>query len=407
MKLLALFLTLNLYVCLQAMIKDEIKPPKTAKAVAALVRNQVDLDRPDVTGKTVLMHCAADGKRKAVEALIAAKARVDITDRAGQLAIDHAVAAYTASTSEKKKARYKSVMLNLINAGSPCEADQNCLYALFCEAAQEGMPVAIQKLHEHKVPLLAVDEAGNNALHYAVRKISMPKDCSHIQLENKCEVIKLLCKQGILPNLTNNAKETPLMAAVEEDNPSAAYTLLTQEKIDVNAKGIDGFTAAHSALAYNSREIARMLIEHVSFDPTITNDLLMTPLHIAAVYADKELVEILLKLNTTNPNAQDADGNTPLHLAIMGSSLRDKIFNYMAHGRDPIVALLKNAQKGLPDRKNKKGLTASELARQEASFFDALLNPDRKKIWARFTESQESRVRTRAVSYRASYSVQV
>ncbi len=396
-----LLLALTLFTSLQGMIKDYEKPESIKTAdVKSLIRNHADLDKPDSRKRTVLMQCAANGKHRAVQALIAAQANLDNKDQEGLLAFNHAELAYTRSSSEKEQALYMSIMLDLINSGSPCNSnDQICLLTLFFQAAQEGKLPAVKRLLEQNVPVNGVDATGNNALHYAVRKLSMGKKCSSKLLADKREVIMELSARGINVNHANTIQETPLIAAVEEANPDAVNALLKNEAIDINAKGDCGFTATHLALADGSGEIAEMLINDPRFNPTIRNDLLMTPLHVAAFSSDEKIVEMLLKLKDSDPDAQDVDENTPLHLAILaGSSLIDKLLN--AREREPIVKLLKK-QTSL-DITNKKGLTAPQLAKKKASFLDSLIHPDRKKIWERLSEKEDSRERRRTRSYRQS-----
>lgn len=86
---------------------------------------------------------------------------------------------------------------------------------------------------------------------------------------------------------------------------------------DINAKGLDDFTALHFAVSEGHYESVQELLKH---NPNIeaTTRILKTPLHMACGRGDLRIMKALVKAGA-NVDAQDEDGNTPSHtLASLG-----------------------------------------------------------------------------------------
>lgn len=82
--------------------------------------------------------------------------------------------------------------------------------------------------------------------------------------------------------------------------------------VNVNFKGLDGFTPLHSAVAEGQLLASQFLIENGA-EVNSVSDSLRTPLHIACSRNSIRLMKLLADAGA-NVNAQDNDGDTPLHV---------------------------------------------------------------------------------------------
>ena len=82
---------------------------------------------------------------------------------------------------------------------------------------------------------------------------------------------------------------------------------------DVNTKGLDDYTALHTAASEGHAEVVDYLLNRggAFVDPLTVS--LRTPLHIACTRANLEIIKMLCNAKA-NINAQDKDGDTPLHM---------------------------------------------------------------------------------------------
>ena len=83
--------------------------------------------------------------------------------------------------------------------------------------------------------------------------------------------------------------------------------------IDINAKGLDGWTALHFASNEGNHEVVSTLLRHKVNLEAITN-MGRRALHIATIRGNYEVVEFLI-LAKAEINCQDAESYTPLHYA--------------------------------------------------------------------------------------------
>ena len=117
---------------------------------------------------------------------------------------------------------------------------------------------------------------------------------------------------------------------------------------DVNAKGLDQWTALHFAANEGHYDVVCFLLSRPSIDKESTSTILRTPLHLAIIRGNLPIVRALIKAGA-NKNAKDFDENTPLHLA--------SEFGHF----ECIIYLVKECQAD-PLPKNKFGYTPSDIA---------------------------------------------
>eukprot|EP01022_Parablepharisma_sp_SALTPOND_P025582 TRINITY_DN59_c0_g7_i1.p1 TRINITY_DN59_c0_g7~~TRINITY_DN59_c0_g7_i1.p1 ORF type:complete len:795 (+),score=65.68 TRINITY_DN59_c0_g7_i1:112-2496(+) len=108
-----------------------------------------------------------------------------------------------------------------------------------------------------------------------------------------------------------------LMNAAERGDKDQIVNLLDESiygdlAADINAKGLDDFTALHFAVSEGQIEAVELLLSCKAPIEAVTTSL-RTPLHIACNRGNLEIIEILVAAGA-NINAQDKDGNTPTHI---------------------------------------------------------------------------------------------
>lgn len=117
----------------------------------------------------------------------------------------------------------------------------------------------------------------------------------------------------------NKKKEqnSELLAASEKGNLKKVRDLLNKQKhgdlaADINAKGLDDYTALHYAVSEGHEEIVDLLLLTGANINAHTIEQ-RTPLHIAASRGNMKLIKKLCMMHA-DINAQDKDGNTPTHI---------------------------------------------------------------------------------------------
>jgi ankyrin repeat protein len=125
--------------------------------------------------------------------------------------------------------------------------------------------------------------------------------------------------------------ESPLADAVEKGRRDAAYGLIHEDGIDVNAAQGDGTTALHWAAYHLDAGLVGELLSHGAKADT-QNSYGASPLGEAAKAANAEIVEMLLAAGA-NVEAPNADGETTLMLAARTGSV-DVARKLIAAGAD-------------------------------------------------------------------------
>ena len=181
----------------------------------------------------------------------------------------------------------------------------------------------IQSRHPHKADISAVDDLGNNALHYAA--------CEHKQV---LAFILDKTPQGPALDQTlgacNDAGCTPLVLAVKAGNIGVVEILLKLPGSAVGAADKRGATALHHAAELTpyddatvegmSLKIAQLLLDNTNTDVTACTLDEDTALHYAASRGSEALVKLLVERAGPGADAKNSEGNTPLELAKLSNA---------------------------------------------------------------------------------------
>src|SRR3954466_14186401 len=128
-----------------------------------------------------------------------------------------------------------------------------------------------------------------------------------------------------------------LLPAGAEVGPLEAAALGDVSRLDVDARGADGFTSLHLAAFFGGAEAVRALLA-AGADPDADpdNTFKVRPLHSASAVGDHASVRALLEAGAT-PNVKQQGGFTPLHAAAHNNDVT--LANLLLdHGADPALA---------------------------------------------------------------------
>ncbi|WP_265023236.1 ankyrin repeat domain-containing protein [Wolbachia endosymbiont (group A) of Epistrophe grossularia] len=161
---------------------------------------------------------------------------------------------------------------------------------------------------------------------------------------NALDVVKFLVNKGADISVKDKDSKTPLDLAAQENNTSVAEFLkqteldkkllvavqdtglnevkdLINQKANINAKDMYGWTPLHFAASRNKLSVVEFLFNNnanINAKDVYGN----TPLHVAAQYSSNlEIVKFLLDKDISGINNITNNGWTPLHVAIQGNKL--------------------------------------------------------------------------------------
>ena len=181
--------------------------------------------------------------------------------------------------------------------------------------------------------------AGERGLLLLYQYISNKTGIINHGLPGESTVLHLATQQGnleIVKFIIDNILEK---AASANANLGVAQ-LISDNKIDINPRGINGSTPLHIAVQQGRLEIFKTLAE-VTFNKNVRCKQNFTPLHEAAFFGNLEICKLLLlSLENKNPRGgTDEAGVTPLHFAAQQGHL-DVVELFFQHVEKNVVDAL-------------------------------------------------------------------
>lgn len=275
----------------------------------AIISNQVDvveallehpgltIDMVDQDGRTALIHASLVGSDKIVQLLLESSKSLDVNvgDTEGYTALHHATLK-----------GHESILDLLLRVSS--------------------------------LNINSQSRDGNTALSLAAQSDS------NIAVVEKLLSFQVSSGPALNPNLTNNQSETPLFIAARLDQQKVAERLIedkrvdincglgednmfikaadsnkawlvkllvTREDLDINRRGVNGWTALSNAIRYNALEAFKYIIAVPRVDIECNDNNKDTLLHVAIEEDRSDMVSELLA-HGANANATNQKGQTPL-----------------------------------------------------------------------------------------------
>ena len=150
------------------------------------------------------------------------------------------------------------------------------------------------------------------------------QNCLHLMiLENNCKMLKIFLNLGIDINQADINGQMPLHLAVEQNAAKCIQELIDsengRERLSLDAMNDDGFTALHLAVARNSYDLVKLLVEAGASietkNPTNGNN----ALHIAveATNPSEEIISYFINMNEELLHEENHSGIKVLQLAII------------------------------------------------------------------------------------------
>lgn len=297
-------------------------------AVAALIRQGVNVNEAEADGTSALVYAAHRNEVECLELLLRAGAKVNVPNDYGDTALAEAAATGNPVLIEK-----------LLKAGADPNTSSPEGETVLMAASRTGNPAAIRLLIEHGA---VVDRhegwKGQTALMWAVAAnhaeaaailIAHGADISARSAAVTPEVPRPA--NGNLVSEQPKGNLTPLLFATREGAREAA-ALLIKPGANLNLADPDGITPLIMAIINGHYDVAAMVLE-AGADPNLADRWGRTPLY-AAIDMNS------LEPSTTRPAPRDVNRLTGLDIARMA----------LAHGGAPNARLkLQIPGRGIPD----------------------------------------------------------
>jgi ankyrin repeat protein len=149
------------------------------------------------------------------------------------------------------------------------------------------------------------------------QRLTKEQSCVQAIENNDAEQLTFELLLGADVNYISNGKSLFYLAceaqAKQYRDSELVDILVTQEKIDINARNSQESTPLHVACHLGLTATVASMLKKSPQAACFTNKQGFTPLHIAIISQQKECIQKLLSHNISTINHQDYDGNTPFH----------------------------------------------------------------------------------------------
>ncbi|XP_061382460.1 transient receptor potential cation channel subfamily A member 1 isoform X1 [Danaus plexippus] len=185
------------------------------------------------------------------------------------------------------------------------------------QAAAKNHTNILHSINKYGGALDIADNAGNTPLHLAVENESL-------------DAIDFLLQQNVDTSSLNEKRQAPIHLATELNKVSVLKVFVKHKtKFDVDIEGEHGRTALHFAAIHDHDMCARILISELGAQCKLQCNNGYYPIHEAAKNASSRTMEVFLQWGESEGctrekmmSLHDNEGNVPLHSAVHGGDIR-------------------------------------------------------------------------------------
>lgn len=262
--------------------------------------------------------------------------KIDIAGPDGKTALMHAIIA-----------KNQRLINLLLRRRASLKSKDNSGKTVLMYAAEAENEVIVNRALAAKIDVMAKDKKGLRALNYAmagrnkkiIKKLGQyeikPYDFTLAVETGDAVKARILLRQGIDPNLKNEAGEPPLFVAIR-NNDRIMLKLLLEYNADVNFRNKKNYTILMYCLDSGKIKLAQELLKGgASADFNFQYKEGKTALMIAIISKERRFINSVIKFKQ-NVNIQDDYGNTALIYAA-GMGMGDLVEKLLKKGADKSI----------------------------------------------------------------------
>ncbi|AVP88185.1 hypothetical protein phytr_12610 [Candidatus Phycorickettsia trachydisci] len=269
--------------------------------IAELVTKGADANFPN-NSQTPLHLAAKEGCIKTIEALLEARAKVDVENDRLQTPLHLAA----------ENGQVEAIEV-LVKSKAKVNAMDNNRQRPLHLAAENGKIDAVKALIKGGAKIGSLEYNGNTALHFAAKG-------------GYTDIINLLIEKHPKINLGNKEEKTALHLAAENGHLEAVNALIGIKVVNLNSRDNMSRTPLHLAAGGGSLDVFKALISAEEIELNPIDDSGMIPLHMAAEgpLNKTDIIKLLVDKTPQIINAVDNKDRTALHLAADRTALNDE-----------------------------------------------------------------------------------
>lgn len=264
------------------------------KIVSILIKNNANVNARDNRGEPVMYAAVASGNFRAVDLLINAGARTNITSKHSRSTALH-VAVFSG---------WEVIVEKLIENGSDLDRKNLNGDTPLHFACQQGQLSIVEALIKNGAKVNERNKDGETPLHKAASS-------------GEVFIVRILIEHGAVVNERSDAGETPLHKASYAGSPLTIETLLVCGA-EVNEMDSDREAPLHKASYTGSLQSVKALVK-MGARLDDTNSKRETPLHIALKSSDPDAALPIVNYfidKGANVSSEDSNGTTPHELIL-------------------------------------------------------------------------------------------
>ncbi|MHB9147942.1 MAG: ankyrin repeat domain-containing protein [Candidatus Amoebophilus sp.] len=272
--------------------------------VETLVAKGANINAKNNDGATPLYKAIVSGNQAIIEVLLAAEAlSVNATDDIGNTPLHYAALVGSKITIEKLVAKEANVNVKNNDGDTP-------LHLAAAIGGKGNRVAATAALIAKGADINATDKNGNTPLSIAMQE------------GNQAVIEMLLAAENINVNFKDGLGDTLLHSALKRGNEEA-FKRLIAKGVDLNARGLFGYTPLWLAILQKNERAVSALLEREDIDVNAinNNNERFTPLHLAISKGNEVAISALLARQDIDIKAQDKRRRTPLHRAAKKDNL--------------------------------------------------------------------------------------